>query len=459
MKKTVRRTLGASTVAVALAATMASTPSALAEQAPSAASSAQLSNFGYKGVAEGLKLYVNNVQAKALKDGVAPLRCTRKIGREADARSVLSTPEDFPLFDLSAATSRTVTYSKGARKGVRATSTMGDIVVGDLDLGTPVVTIKGLTTVADAFHDAQGYGHEESISQLDLSIEGLPEEISQPLQDLLDAIETGLVQPVLDVLESVGAPIEIPDLGTIALSGRSKGTTSGHHAESDAAALELVVTATGETQKLLLGHSRARIGGPAYGGVFRSTSMPLEVDALDGLARFGGIRPRPIPCEGTRGKVRTRSLGSASVLLPEQLLAGVDGIEYKYMGQQRPDGTAEGFNSQKVGSFSIQSLGLEITGIESKVVTRKVKSDKTQSGYRVISKPTFSVAKIVYNGTEYAVPRPGKLLVIDGLGVIQTRVVEATKWGKRVTALQLVLSDYGDIKIDLGISASQIFAY
>ena len=460
MKKTLRRTIAASTLSAALAATMASTPS-LAEQAEpgSSAKAAQLSKFGYKGVAEGVKLYVNNVQVKALKDGVAPLRCTRKIGRESDARSLLSTPEDFPLFDLSAATSRTVTYSQGARKGVRATSSMGDIVVGDFDLGTPVVTIKGLTTVADAFHDKKGYGHEESISRLDLSIDGLPEEISQPLQDLLDAIETGLLEPVLEVLESVGAPIEIPDLGTIALSGRSKGTTSGHHAESDAAALEFVVTATGETQKLLLGHSRARIGGPAHGGVFRSTSMPLEVDALDGAARFGGVRPRPIPCEGTGGQVRTRTLDSASVLLPQSLLAGVTGIEYKYMGKQHRNGTAEGFNSQTVGSFTIDQLGLSIEGIQSKVVTKKVESNKTRSGYKVISKPTFSVAKIVHDGTEYATPRPGKLLIIDGLGVIQTRVVEATKWGKRVTALELVLSDYGDIQVDLGISASQIFDY
>lgn len=458
MNKTLRRTLAASTVAAALAATMATTPTAVADQAkPGSAKAASLSNFGFKGTAEGIKLYVNNVQAKTLRDGVAPLRCTRKVGRENEATSVLSTPEDFPLFDLSAATSRTLTYSQGARKGVRATSTMGDIRVGDAELGTPVVTIKGLTTVADAFHDAKGYGHEESISRLDLGIEGLPAEISEPLQELLDAIETGLLQPVLDALD--GLPVEIPDLGTIALSGRNKGVASQHHAESDAAALELVVTATGETQKLLLGHSRARIGGPAYGGVFRSTSMPLEVDALDGVARFGGVRPRPIPCEGTAGKVRTRTLDSASVLLPQQLLAGVTGIEYTFMGKQRPNGTAEGFNSQKIGAFTIEQLGLSIEGIRSKVSTKKVTSATSQSGYRLVSRPSFDVAQIVYNGTSYAAPKPGKLLVLEGLGVVESRVVEATKWGKRVTALRVTLTEYGDTKIDLGISASQIFAY
>ena len=187
--------------------------------------------------------------------------------------------------------------------------------------------------------------------------------------------------------------------------------------------------------------------------------MPLEVDALDGAARFGGVHPRTIPCEGTGGKVRARDLDSASLVLPEQLLAGISGIAYTYMGEQHRDGTATGFNAQKVGAFTIDALGLEITGIESRVVTKRVESAQSRSGFKVISKPQFSVAKIVYNGTEYAVPKPGQLLQIEGLGVVETKVVEATKWGKRVTALRLTLTEYGNTMIDLGISASQIFPY
>lgn len=456
MKKQFRRALAATTITAAIAATMASTPSAVAEQA-SNQKSAKFANYGMKGTAEGVKLYVNDVQFKSLKDAVAPLRCTRKIGRVSEATSLLTAPEN-SLINLSAATSRTLTYAADGRTGVKAINTLGDIVIGDAEAGTPTLTIKGLTTVADAFHDASGYGHEESISRMRLEINGLPAEINEPLQQLLDAIPEGL-QPVLDVLEEVGAPIEIPDLGSIALSGRSKGKATKHHAESDAAALEIVVNATGETQKLLLGHSRSRIGGPAPAGVFRSTSMPIEVDVLDGLARFGGVHPRTIPCEGTAGVTRTRTLESASVLLPHQLLAGVTGISYGYMGEQNANGTAKGFNSQKVGSFTINALGLEITGIESKVVTKKVRTNKTASGYKIVSTPQFSVAKIVHDGTEYAVPDPGDLLTIEGLGVIETRVVEATKFGKRVTALRLTLTDYGNTKVDLGISASQIFAY
>ncbi len=469
MKKSARRALAATTVTAALAATMAASPSAVAGQAAPSHKPASFANYGMKGVAEGVKLYVNNVQTKSLKDAVAPLRCTRKVGRAADATSILTTPEN-DLIELSGSTSRTTTYRDGSRYGVRAINTLGDITLGGTLPGqsesTPIVTLKGLQTVADSFHTPEGYGHEESFHAPELTIDvsvlednGVP--IPPELTDLLDPLtQTGqeLTGQVIEVLQQAGGVIDIPELGSIGL-GRLKGVAKKNHAESDAAALEFVITATGETQKLLVGHSRSRIGGPAPSGVFRSTSMPLEVDALDGAARFGGVRPRPIPCEGTRGRSVTKELGSASVLLPQSLLAGVQGIEYTYMGDQHRDGTAEGFNSQKVGSFTIDSLGLEITGIQSKVVTKKVRSTKTASGYKVISQPKFSVAKIVYNGTEYAVPKPGKLLTIDGLGVVETRVVEATKWGKRVTALRLTLTEYGNTKVDLGISASQIFGY
>lgn len=457
MNKTFGRTLTAATLSAAVAASVSLAPHAVADGSATP-KGASFANYGMKGTAEGVKLYVNDVRNKSLQDAVAPLRCTRKIGRTAEATSVLTAPEN-SLIKLSGSTSRTLTYAEGARTGVRAVNTLGDIVIGDASLGLPTVTVKGLTTVADAFKGPQGYGHEEAISELELEINGLPEEISEPLEQLLDAIDTGAVQPVLDVLDQVGAPIEIPDLGTIALSGRSKGKATRHHAESDAAALEFVVTATGETQKLLLGHSRARIGGPAPAGVFRSTSMPLEIDALDGAARFGGVHPRTIPCEGTRGKKRTRSLDSASVVLPEQLLAGASGMTYSYSGKQRDNGTAKGLSAQKVGLFSIDAIGLEISGISAKVVTKKVRSASAPSGYRLVSTPKVSVAKIVHDGVEYAVPEPGGLLEIDGLGVVETRVVKATKYGKRVVALRLTLTEYGNTKVDLGIAASQIFGY
>ena len=112
---------------------------------------------------------------------------------------------------------------------------------------------------------------------------------------------------MIDVLEQAAGPIEIPSLGTIALNG-SKSKVTRYGAESSASGFEFLVDATGTPERLLLGSSSAVIGGPTPSGVFRSTSMPLAVSALDDTLRFGAVKPRTIPCAGTRGKVKERHL-------------------------------------------------------------------------------------------------------------------------------------------------------
>ncbi|WP_372727662.1 hypothetical protein [Nocardioides sp.] len=425
-----------------------------------------MTNYGYKGTAVGAKLYVNNAQVLSAKDAVAPLRCTRMAGRTSQDRSVLSTPEN-SLISLSTSTSKTVSYKNKGVSGVRATNVLGDVVVGGTlpgrDESTPLVTIKGLETVANAFHTKDGFGHEESFAapefDIDVSVlidNGVP--IPKELNTLLDAIEDAggqLTTAVVDVLANVPAPIEIPNLGSIGL-GIQKGHANKRGAESDVKALELKVTATGEDQVLQLGHARAVISGPAKGGVFRSTSMPLDAKIADGLLHFGGVRPRTIPCAGTNGKVKNKHLNSASVLLPRDMIVGATDIDYSYMGEQLGKNRAKGVNASSIGAVSIKSLDLKIEGIASKVIT---KSKTNRKGKTVIrSVPRFSIATITFEGNNIAIPTPGKPVTIDGLGILESRIVEGNRWGKRVTALRVTLTDYSAV-LDLGISASQIFAY
>ncbi len=461
MRTTARRALAAATISAVIASAL--TAGTLASAAP--AGERQLTNYGYKGTAVGAKLFVNNVQALTIKDAVAPLRCTRMAGRTVTDRSILSTPEN-DLIELSTATSKTVTYKANGVSGVRAINTLGDITIGGTlpgqDKSTPLVTLKGLTTVADAFHDKNGFGHKESFTaptiDIDISVltdNGVP--IPEELNTLLDAIEDTageLTGAVIDVLSNIPV-IEIPELGSIGM-GFKKGHANKRGAESDVKALEFKITATGEDQILQLGHARSVIGGPAKGGVFRSTAMPLDVKIADGALHFGGVRPRTIPCAGTNGVVKNKHLNSASVVLPQGLLIGASAIDYSYMGKQLSRGRAKGSNASSIGSLDIPALKLSIEGISSKVVTKTVINKK---GKQILkSVPQFSVAKITYDGTDIAIPKPGQEILVDGLGVIQSKVVKRTKWGKRVTALRVTLTDYATT-LDLGISASQIFAY
>jgi hypothetical protein len=463
VNKPVRRALAATTVSLALTVPMLSGPSAVADQSDAAAKAGTFVNYGMKGAASGARLIVNNVEVLNINDAIAPLRCTRNADKGTENRGTLTTPEGSPI-QLSAVTNLSRTYKDGDRVGVRSTSTLGSIQIGDATgqltggVPTPEIRIDGLTTVADAFHDKDGYGHEESITDLDLSIDLLPgQDADQPLQDLLDAIEeaagTQVIQPILDVLEENVGGIAIPDLGSISLGGM-RGTANKHSAESYAHALEIVVDATGEQQRLVLGDVRSRIGGPAPAGVFQSTSMPLAVDVEQGVVRLGHVKPRPIPCGGTSGREKVKKLASASVVLPDGMIAGVTGVEYRSMGDQHNDGSAHGYEVSKIGSFSIPLLDLSIEGISS-----RVSATSKELGGRVQKTAKVSVGKIVYQGEEIAVPKPGQSRLVEGLGIIETRVVSnGSKYGQRVTALRLQLTEYGGplIVFDLGNAATKI---
>ena len=448
MTKTVRTALAATLCAAVAATTAVAAPAA----GDTAQQERERTNFGFKGTAVGVKLFVNNVQALTTKDAVAPLRCTRMTGRAVHEVSQLSTPDN-PLVNLSSSTSDTVSYRAGKREGVRAVNSLGDITLGDLGTGLPQVTLKGLTTTADAFHTGSGYGHEETIDYEEFGIE-LPggEEVPPELQGLLDAIEDGVGQ-VIEVLAQAPNPIEIPGLGTIAL-GRIKGVTKARSAESDVAALEFEITATDEAQKLQLGHTRARIGGPTPGGVFRSTSMPMDIKALDGNVHLGGVKPRTIPCEGTRGKVRTKKLEAASAVIPSGAVAGVSGVDYKFRGKQHPQGTADGFDANVISEFTMFGGQFVITDIRARTAVET----RSPAG-KVSTKFKTRIGSITYFGEELAVPKPGGTTPLpNGEGYIERQIVKTNKWGGRVIALRVSLLE-DNVVIDLGIAASQIFKY
>lgn len=449
MTRTLRTALAAG-ICAAVAVTTAAAPPAAGQ---AAAQAREKTNFGFKGTAVGVKLFVNNVQALTTKDAVAPLRCTRMAGRNVRQVSTLSTPDN-PLVKLSSSTSETTSYRDGKRHGVLATNSLGDITLGDLPTGLPQVTIKGLTTTADAFHDGRRYGHQETIDYEQLTIE-LPAEteVPEPLQDLLDAIEAGVDQ-VIDVLEEAVTPIEIPGLGSIAL-GRTKGVAKSHFAESDAAAFEFEINAVpDEVQKLQLGHTRARIGGPTPGGVFRSTSMPMDIKALDGGVHLGGVKPRTIPCEGTRDRVRTKTLAAASAVVPSGALIGVDGVEYTFRGTQHKDGTADGFDANHIDQATMLAGQVVISDINARTnVKTRSPNGKVRKSFRT------SIGSISYFGEELPVPKPGGTTPLpNGEGYIERQIVKTNKWGGRVIAVRVSLLE-DNVVIDFGIAASQIFKY
>jgi hypothetical protein len=394
-------------------------------------------NLGYKATVYGTKVIIDGIELRNAKEAFAQQRCTRYAGRDVLRNSTLSLPDN-ELVKVSAASSHTETYVRDGLHGVRGVSTIADLALGGEFQGvqTPTVSLKGLTSVADSFRKADGsFGHQETFTFQGLRIENLPEQIPQELQDLLDILgsATGdLVTQVLDLLSSVtGNTIEIPGLGSIGLAGVKSGYAGPHSAASQTYALRLLVNATGHDTVITLGRARTAISEPVPAGVFHSRAMGLEMFGGNDLLRLGGLQEQSIGCSGTNGEVQTHKIADARVLGG---LVNLTGIQYALMGDQNRNGSARGFVSSKIGSLDIPSLGLVIDGIASKVTMRK-----PQGTTKVKRDISTSLARIMLNGEEVTLPRPGQTLDLGDGNTLEYRVVKQNWTGAEVKALRLTL--------------------
>lgn len=457
MNNSIRRAVAAAAGSAALLGAIVATGPADAGTTGTAEAPARLSrtDFGFKGDVFGTKLLLENVEQRSVKDAYAQQRCTRYTGRSVTKGSQVAVPDN-PLIAVSATESRTRTYHSATKKryGVRGSSTIADVEIGG-DLNgqqTPTISIKGLRTTSDAFHGPKGFGHHEGLTFSSFQIAHLDDSVPVPpeLQDLLDALgsQTGdVVGQVIDVLASADVPIRIPGLGSIAL-GRKHGTVGSHYASSESYALKINITATGQRQTLQLGRARTRIGSPTPGGVFRSSVMAMDAYALNDLIHFGNIEQRSIPCEGTRGRVVHHHVDSASVA--QGIVVNLTGIDYRYLGRQgRRDRSASGFTASHIDKVEIPAANLVLRDIDAKVSV-----SHQGIGGKVARTISWDVGRILVNGHEKRVPRPGQQLSFDG-GVLEVRAVKSTFYGAELHAVHLVLTDL-NAKFDFGWAAAHI---
>ena len=430
----------------------------------SEASTARLSDFGYRGDVYGVKLVTDSVEALNLKDAHAQQLCTRAVGQVVERESAVSVPDN-PLINVSASTSRTETYVDGATHGVRGTNTIGDISIGGTvgPLTTPKLVIKGLQTTANAFNTPQGYGHAEgftfasiSLSLLDNTVvQNLPPELQQllaPLDQVTGTVFTGtqqVAQQVFQVLSDVTGPIAIPGLGSIAL-GYKNGRANSSNAQSQASALRIEVTAGDRRQLVELGTARVRMGGPAPVGVFRSGGTAMDYQALEGALKFGNVEHKALPCQGSRGRTQTYQVPTASQLVPVPVL--IDGVTYQVNGDQfRAKQVAKGWSRTAIRSVSIPTAQLVITDVSSRAAMRQ------KAGQRVGSKVSTAIGSITVAGQPLAIPAPGGVVELpNGMGEIQRQLVDTGYRGSQVIALRIKL--YADaVVIDLARTAGRIY--
>ncbi|MCD4534394.1 hypothetical protein LRP67_09895 [Nocardioides sp. cx-169] len=476
MRSSIARTVAlAAACAAGLTAVGLAPTTAQAAERPPASRRPAVSGFGYQANLFGTKVLVNNVEVRNLREADLQMPCTRQVGVSRVSKSAGSLPIDNDLIKIAVSRSTSNTYRKAAQGiyGVRAVNSIGDISLGGTLAGvpTPRVRIQGLQSVADSFFNGRAdkgrgaFAYDASFKYQGLRID-LPQ--GSPVSDSLDQLFDALgidpsdvydvvnvpVATLVDVLTSVGT-LTIPGLGSIAL-GESRGYTTAFAANSQAYALKISVDpeldGLDET-RLQLGRARSRISRPVPAGVFRSTMTAMEVEALNGAVRVGGIAQKSIPCEGTRGKTMTVRTKSASVV-HEQLGIALQDLRYAYRGAQKGR-TGRGFTSASIGQVSLKVPGT--LDVVVKDLSSKVSVVSRDPDDRVKRQTRTTYGAILVDGKQ-VFPKPNKPVRFDG-GVIRVLVQEeSNRWGAKVSGLSIQLTRL-DVKVDLARVATRFTPY
>ena len=440
---------------VAILATSALTTALVAVAGAPSQAAGRPTDFAFTSFAYGTKVKAAAGELRSGRTAPSWIGCTRQAGKtKANEVLAVDAPNNNPLIHLGAVTSNSRTYKakkKGIAAGTESTSTVANVVLGlqDPQVPSPVLTISGLTTTATAWATTDGKLHAttgSSVLTISLAMPPTGTPLDGPLQQLLELLN-GTVAPtldqVVDLIQMNGGAIEIPGLGKLEL-GYSR--TGVGVRQAVAVALSLRVTLYGldgvaggaDDSTLKIGRSFARIIGNMPHAVMGGSGWAADADLVGGTAHIGDIVPKQLPCQGTDGQTRTKSLDSASI--PGVSLSGLQGSAN---GRITQTGRVRAWTQ---GSVAHVALGTGDSTLTIDGVVGRVNLVTDRRG-RLVRRDTEGTIPgiLTFQGQAYTLPLgeapelPPELAAVLS---IQTGVTDQSDArGLRVTALRITLLD------------------
>ena len=232
-------------------------------------------------------------------------------------------------------------------------------------------------------------------------------------------------------------PITIPGLAKISIGDHhERHDKDGGYAAANAIRIDLIPSQT----IVRIAHSAAIMGSGITYGRFRGQSNGTQVRALDDNIKSG---PQPLsymPCQGTKGEVKTKS--TAGINLANQLVVGA--IENKQMGKQDQK-KAKGFEQSEIAGINLGNGQLVIDAIKARANVTRFKN-----GTVVSNANGTTIGSITAGGDVYPIPDPGQSIEIPGLLKLEANVIDKTARGIDVVAVRITLLDGTGAVIDLG---------
>ncbi|GAA1913574.1 hypothetical protein [Nocardioides marmoribigeumensis] len=445
--------------------------------APAQAALAETS-FGFQATAYGARALAPQADLTLPRVAFSYIYCTRLAGRttQNSLEDEIGLPlnDQQPLVKVNSVTSLTRSYrapKRGIAGASQGTSRIGSIVVGGID-GGPELSFTGLRTTSTAWATTDGKLHARNqVSALDVDLV-LPEApaTGTPLDDLLHAIKdqgSAAIGQVIDVLGDNAGGITIPGLGRISLlkgfNRRGVGRTTAY-ASSFLIRIQLFGQDQDESTledniELNIGRSWARITKGVRSGVMAGVGVGGSETNRGGLGNSGDIGWKELPCEGTRGKVRTRTARSAEFGDTNQATAtGLTGSSYGVQGRR---GKAVAWTRGTVSRFELNGTDLVLEGVVGRATVRQSSSGAVSTSFA-----GSRIDRILVGGKVKArdvTPANASLVrlgTIPGVSAIRFFVRDTWRRGGNITAVKVTLTEAtGTSTQNLGYARTAIKRY
>ena len=326
-----RTTLAVAVVAMCLGPALAAGPTYAGTDATTTTS------FAFKASGYGTRIKGGEIPAGSSTTGYRGFGCTTRAGKSLTNNVAETTLQG--LGTASGVRTRVWTTSRHGVVASHSTHDIAEITLVRSGLGS--LSIRAITSRATAYHDARGF-HARTTTHLG----GLV--FTPPVGG-----EQALPLPTPD------RPITIPGVATIYV-GRHATGRSATGATADAYALRVELLATGTSVRVARSHAALYSG--VTGGVFGGRAAATRVVTAAGDIVESGPNPlTPMPCQGTYGKLREKSL--ALVDLGGQLV--VEGANARTRGAQAGH-RAHGMARAEVAQVRIGGGQVVIDGIVGK---------------------------------------------------------------------------------------------
>jgi hypothetical protein len=323
-------------------------------------------------------------------------------------------------------TTKLITRQKGGTTATTSTADVARVVLAESGLGQ--LRISAISSVAKAFHTAKGFDTktETTVGRI-----------------VFDPAGPGAVQEL--PIPTPGQPVAIPGLATISIGdGAESKKANMARAVADGIKIQVIPS----NSQIRIAHTRAKLERGVKTGLMNGQSMAVRSALLGGTVQLGKNPLSLMPCHGTNGKVRTKSIAHA----PVQDGVELQGLTSRQFGVQEKN-RARGFEFGKVNLATFEQGELTIENVTGKANVLRVLGKGVTSNIKGTD-PGY----IEFQGQEQSFDPGEKSIEIPGVAIITKNVVKRMKNGIHVIGLQVKLLQGSQVEsiINLGEATMKI---